>query len=69
LVGWLESFRTRHSIDFISVCGESADVCEETLAEWHEKLCALMDGYKPKDTANYDETDYIFKHCQTKLSV
>jgi hypothetical protein len=32
--GWLESFRKRHSIVFSSVCGESADVCEETIAEW-----------------------------------
>jgi hypothetical protein len=50
--GWLESFRKRHSVVFSSVCGESADVCEETVAEWSEKLCALMDGYEPKDIAN-----------------
>jgi hypothetical protein len=26
---WLESFRRRHAIVVKSVCGESADVCEE----------------------------------------
>jgi hypothetical protein len=26
-----------------------------------------MDGYKPKDIANGDETDYFFVHYQTKL--
>jgi hypothetical protein len=44
---WLESFRRRHSVVFSSVCGESAEVLEETVAEWREKLCALMDGYGP----------------------
>jgi hypothetical protein len=50
--GWLESFWKRHSVVFSSVCGESVDVCEETIAEWSEKLYALMDGYEPKDIAN-----------------
>jgi hypothetical protein len=57
----LESFRRRHSVVFNSVCGESADVCEETVAEWREKLCALMDGYELKDIANCDETALFFQ--------
>jgi hypothetical protein len=35
---WLESSWRRHLFVFNSVCGESADVCEETIAEWHEKF-------------------------------
>jgi hypothetical protein len=35
------------------------------LAEWHGKLCALMDGYEPKDVMMLD---YFSKHSQTKLS-
>jgi hypothetical protein len=57
----LESFQRRHSIVFISVCGKSADVCEETIAEWHEKLCALMVGCEPKDIANCDATGLFFQ--------
>jgi hypothetical protein len=41
--GWLKSFRKRHCIVFSTVCGESVDVCEETVAERREKLCALME--------------------------
>jgi hypothetical protein len=41
--GWLKSFRKRHCIVFSTVCGESVDVCEETVAERREKLCVLMD--------------------------
>jgi hypothetical protein len=38
---WLECFRRRRNV--------LSSVCEETVAEWHGKLCALMDGYEPKD--------------------
>jgi hypothetical protein len=34
--GWLESYRRRRSTVFNSVCGESVDVCEETVAEKNE---------------------------------
>jgi hypothetical protein len=57
----LESFWRRHSIVFNSVHRKSADVCEETVAEWREKLCALMDGYEPKDIANCDKNGLFFQ--------
>jgi hypothetical protein len=56
LNGWLESFRKRHQIVFNEVCGESEDVCGETVADWVAKLPSIMDGYEPKDIANGDET-------------
>jgi hypothetical protein len=62
----LENFQKRHSIVFSSVCGESVDVCEETIAEWSEKLCALMDGYEPKDIGNCDETGLFFQALPNK---
>jgi hypothetical protein len=55
----LESFQRRYSTVFNSVRGESPDVCEETVAEWREKLCALMDSYEPKDSC--DETGIFFQ--------
>jgi hypothetical protein len=33
-------------------------LCEETIAEWSEKMCALMDGYELKDIGNCDETNH-----------
>jgi hypothetical protein len=51
---------------FSSICGESADVCEEAVAEWNEKLCALMDDYEPKDIANCDETGLFFQALPNK---
>jgi hypothetical protein len=59
---WLESFRKRHQIVFNEVCGESGDVCGETVADWVAKLPSVMDGYEPKDIANGDETG-LFLHA------
>jgi hypothetical protein len=40
--------------------GESGDVSEETVANWVAKFPSTMDGYKPKDIANGDETGQFF---------
>ena len=42
--GWLESFKKRHNIRQFTISGESADVSEETVQDWYEKLNVLMDG-------------------------
>jgi hypothetical protein len=59
--GWLESFRKRHQIMFNKVCGESGDVCGETVADWVTKLPSIIDGYKPKNIANGDEMGLFFR--------
>jgi hypothetical protein len=58
--GLLESFRKRHQIVFNEVCGESGDVCGETVADWVARLPSIMDGYEPKDIANGDEMGLLF---------
>ncbi|XP_033218078.1 tigger transposable element-derived protein 4-like [Belonocnema kinseyi] len=35
--GWLESFRSRHNINFRILCGESAAADLEVAAEWKSK--------------------------------
>jgi hypothetical protein len=59
-------FPEKTSVVFSTVCGEPADVCEETIAEWSEKLCALMDGCEPKDIPNCDETGLLFQALPNK---
>jgi hypothetical protein len=63
---WEESFRKRHQIVFHEVCGESEDVCGETVAVWVAKLSSIMDGYEPKDIANGDETGLFFRALSSK---
>ena len=40
--GWLDNFRKRHNITFKVVCGESADVPQETVDSWKERLSSLV---------------------------
>ncbi|XP_025197064.1 tigger transposable element-derived protein 6-like [Melanaphis sacchari] len=54
--GWLESFKKRHDIAFRKVCGESATVSDDIVNEWKLHLSELLEGYKPCDIFNADET-------------
>ena len=36
--------------------GEAADIDEETVENWHERLKVIPAGFKPKDIWNEDET-------------
>ena len=39
---------------------ECADVPEETVAGWHERLKFIMNGYQPQDVWNIDETGCFY---------
>ena len=64
--GWLESFKKRHNIRQFTISGESADVSEETVQDWYEKLNVLMDGYKAEDIWNADETGCFYRALPDK---
>jgi hypothetical protein len=49
----LENVTNRCELVFNEVCGEAADGCEETVAEWVAKLSSVLDGYYPKDTCKW----------------
>jgi hypothetical protein len=49
-----------------SVCGESGDVNEETVAYCAAKLPSIINGDKASDIANGDETGLIFHALQGK---
>jgi hypothetical protein len=59
---WFVSVRAKK----FSVSGPMLQQKAETVAEWSEKLCALMDGYEPKDIANCDETGLFFQALPNK---
>ena len=46
--GWLDSFKKRHNIKQLVVSGESADVSEETVDAWRERMKDLLEGYSPE---------------------
>ncbi|CAF4851692.1 unnamed protein product, partial [Rotaria socialis] len=59
--GWLEKFRTRHNIQYRTICGESAAVDIATVEEWRDRLSSIIDEYDPNDVYNADETGLFFK--------
>jgi hypothetical protein len=54
--GWLESWRSRFSIGFFKVCGESADVDDNVVDDFRSKIGKIVEGYKAEDIFNADET-------------
>lgn len=60
--GWLEKFKIRNGIVQRVLSGEGADVSEIACDEYRQRvLPALLEGYKPDDIFNADETGLFFK--------
>ena len=64
--GWLTRFKERHNLSQHKVCGESADVSEDTVASWKERLGSIISGYDPTDIWNLDETGFLFRALPDK---
>ena len=64
--GWLESFKNRHAIVWNSVSGESNDVDMSLVDDWKSKIGSLLEGYKPEDVYNCDETGLFFRALPNK---
>ena len=63
---WLDSFKKRHNIRQFTVSGEAADVSDETVEGWHERLKSIMMGYKAEDVWNEDETGCFYRALPDK---
>lgn len=60
--GWLEKFKIRNGIVQKAVSGEGADVSEVACDEYRRQILpTLLEGYKPDDVFNADETGLFFK--------
>lgn len=59
--GWLQKFRSRHGIQYRTICSESAAVDPATVNEWKERLSSVIDKFDPNDIYNADETGLFFK--------
>ena len=45
--GWLQSFKARHNLKMLTVCGESASVAQGKVEAWHSRVKDLVIGYEP----------------------
>jgi hypothetical protein len=58
--GWLSRFKDRHGLVFKKLAGESGEVSIKITDAWLESLPSLLEGYKPRDVYNADETGLFF---------
>jgi len=59
--GWLYRWLQRNNISLQNMNGESAKVDNSTVNDWISKLSKMIEGYKPEDIFNADETGLFFK--------
>ena len=53
--GWLESWKSRHSIKALKVSNDSASVDKETLSNNKSRLLDFLKGYSLRDVLNHGE--------------
>ena len=63
---WLDSWRSKFSIGFFKICGESADVDQSVVDDFRSKLGTLVANYKPEDVFNADKTGLFFRTLPDK---
>ncbi len=59
--GWLTKWKNRYNIKKVRICGESGDVCGETVQSWKERLPEILRGYSKEDIWNIDETGVFWR--------
>ena len=64
--GWLNRFKTRHSISQAVICGKSGCVDEEVVQSWKSCLPDITAGYGTCDTYNMDESGIFFRALPDK---
>lgn len=64
--GWLESWRSRFSIGFFQVCGESSDVDMDVVNDFKKKLPDIVKNYATTEIFNADETGLFYRALPDK---
>lgn len=65
--GWLDNFKTRHSIKFRTEQGEAAAIDMEAVEDWQlNVLRDYLTKYSPDDVFNADETGLFWKVMPNK---
>ena len=51
--GTVREMEEAHHIRRVTICGESGDVCGDTVASWKERLPEILNGYAKEDIFNW----------------
>ncbi|XP_050339152.1 uncharacterized protein LOC126765585 [Bactrocera neohumeralis] len=64
--GWLNKWRLSNNVSFKCISGEAADVNQDDVEQFQTKLQTLLNGYKPEDIYNADESGLFFRALPDK---
>ena len=64
--GWLQRFIVGHQIKMSALHGESAEVAEDVVSLWKDKLSQLCEGYSDSDIYNMDMIAIFFRLLPSK---
>ena len=59
--GWLQRFKSRHTLVAAALSGEKASVHTDDVQEWQEHLNILIKDYEPRNIFNLGETGLYFR--------
>jgi len=59
--GWLDSWKSRHSVKGLKVSCESAGVNQETVNNYKKRLPSITSGYRSEVVFNCDETGLFYR--------
>ena len=59
--GWLDRWMKRHNVRLACLSGEAADVNPTVVADWHQKLVSIFEGYDLNNVFNADETGLFYR--------
>ena len=65
--GWIDRFKQRHDLKFKTIVGEKGEVNSEITSHWLKDVyTTLVEGYKPEDIYNADETGLFYQLLPNK---
>ena len=65
--GWIDHFKQRHDLKFKSLSGKKGEVNLEMTSNWiKDVLPKLIQGFKPRDIYNADETGLFYQLLPSK---
>lgn len=64
--GWLDRWKKRYNVKAFKISGESADVDQNVVDSYRQRLPDIVSGYSPEDVFNCDETGLYFRALPDK---
>ena len=64
--GWLTKWKDRYNIKQFKTPGESADVCQQVVSEYKDRLPSIIGNYDPQDIFNCDEAGVFYRSLPDK---